>query len=219
MRRMHSQHGFSLMELTTTIAIVGILTAIVTGQFSGTRSEADARALTSKIDAQANAVMTWASQQETFNDTTGLRINPNELVVNMAGAMENKTLSTAQAEKLVVKGSTASAAPDDSRTMVFSDATLGGERIRLTACEPSYFTSGASLCARADIFPWGNNQANAPSVVYRFLQCSGAACASSPGEVFISDAECDRWPEALPSRSGGDESATSCPSTSSPSET
>lgn len=73
-RLLHWQHGFTLIEMVTTLALLGVLLAMATGSmtyyFSSKALEAAARELTSEIrEAQALAVATGNSHRIDFSDS------------------------------------------------------------------------------------------------------------------------------------------------------
>lgn len=217
--RLRLSSGYSLAELTVTVALVGILLLTVGGKLLGQQSSSRASEMMGRLDGQANSIMTWAAQQDSF-DTNGSRLGvltstlpsltTNQRLQPLASAIEGKDISDSGAGNLLSLGGSASAVPSDGRTMVFTDSSLEGERIRLTRCEDQYFSNGDDLCARVDLYPWGNNKEDAATVTYRFLQCSGAGCGTTP-PVYLSEG-CSRWPEALPQQSGQAGSTLTCPS-------
>lgn len=219
MRRLIHSNGYSLIELTVTVALLGILGAIVGGQFVGQQGSAKTKQAMGQLDSESNALISWAASRESF-DNAGSRLGTLTLA-DWASAIEDKDItSDAAAGPIIAAGTSAAAVPNDSKTMVFSGVVLDGERIRLTRCISQYFSNGAALCARVDIFPWGNNQQQAATVIYRFLeQCSGSAspCAGIGGAaapVYLS-AGCSKWPDKLPQRTGqASDGPASCASSS-----
>ena len=195
-RRLHGQSGFSLVEVVIAVAAMTILMMVASNKFMSAKSQASVDSAALTVDRQATGLSTWISQQEEFSDR-GLRLAD----LDFSAASPSKPIQiAAQATHESVDNwqlaSNVNDAPEDGKSMIWHDVAADGERVRITRCKEKD-PATRRVCARMDIFPWGNSQTGDTLINYRFIEChsSGTGCAAPAGNAFWTSAACQEWPK------------------------
>ena len=161
----------------------------------GTKDQATVDGITVTADRQAAAVLTWASGQSEF-DSQGRHLGALSSSSDHSAVIRTVAHASNDPQTDWEVGSNAADTPAPGKSMIWHDIAAYGERVRITRCRAND-SEQHKICARIDIFPWGNNESGDTALTYRFIDCapaSGAECRSSGKAAFWTKEQCQKWP-------------------------